>query len=312
MEWGMVGLGAGLLAFGPEGVRRGLVDLGRRFRLSHQALGLWIVAPTLAAPFALVALLAAREGAGEFGAGALLGAAMVYVLGLAGLAALVRPARLDRRAASLEAIALVLVCAEIALSAQAEAAPVPAGVALLLTPVIYLGFQGLKAARAASAPADASLRAEPAALSLLFAVTGAAAVYAGAWLIAQAALPLLEQTRLSPVLGGMAIGGAALLFPALLGVLGRVFSRECFPPAQALAAPVLGAPFGLGLALLTGVASLRPLGTEALALLAAATICAGFFIAGRGLSRRDGLVLTMACAGFVSWLVLRIGGQSFG
>ena len=53
--------------------------------------------------------------------------------------------------------------------------------------------------------------------------------------------------------------------------------------------------------------SLAPLALEAQALLAAALAAAGFYAFGAGLSRRDGLILVMSFAGFVTWMVSRLG-----
>lgn len=312
MEWGMVVLSAGLLAFGPEGLRRGLVGFGRRAGWSDYVLGVAVMAPLLAAPFTLVALASAQAGAEPFGAGALLCAGTAQLLGLAGLAAVLRPARVDRRAATLDALALVLVSLEIAVLSAGTAAPAPAGVALLLTAGVYLGFLALRrpVGDPWAGPPPRGLR--HGLLSLLFALFGSVALFGGAALLAAAAGPLVQQTGLSPTLAGAVIGGAALAFPGLLGVAGRVVWPGCYPAGQAIGATVLGLPLGLGLLLLMGRADLAALGPEAAALLAAGLICAGFFVVGRGLSRRDGLVLVMCCAGFITWLVLRVRGEAIG
>lgn len=312
MEWGMVCLGAGLLAFGPEGMRRGLVGLGRRFGLSDRMLGVWLLGPLLAAPFALVAALAAVKGAAVFGAGALVGASVLHLTGLAGLAALLRPAPMDRRAAALDAVALVLICLLVAALAQSRVAGLAASGCLLLTPLVYLGFLAARIPPVADEWRAPVAGRQPFMLGLLFTLVGAWAMFAGASLITEAAPLLVEQTALAATLAGLAIGGAALAFPGVLEVLGRVMRRGSGPPVQAIAAPMLGLPLGLGLLAADRGFSLATLAQETLALLAAGLMCGGFFVAGQGLSRRDGLVLALCCAGFVTWIAWRIGGGAVG
>jgi len=306
MEWGMIVLGAVLLAFGSSSLLRGLAEVGRRSGAPPFWIGLVLIAPALAAPFALTGLALGREGQGEFAAGALIGAALAYWLGLAGLAALIRPARVDRRAALLDGIAVLALAAAVAAVALLQPEPQATGAALCASALAYLGLQAWRRPRGPAAPA-APGRADPLLLAICFAALGGAAAWFGASLIGASAGPLTAATGWPAGMAGVVLGGLALSTPPLLGVARRAFSSTVFPPTQAIAAPLLGAPVGLGAAFLTGLGSIAPLAPEAQALLAAALAAAGFYAFGAGLSRRDGLILVMGFAGFVTWIVSRLG-----
>lgn len=308
MEWFLVAVGAGLLAFGAEGVLRGLLDLGRRFRVSDLRLGLWVVGPVLASPILAVSLASGAKGQAGFGAGASLGAALAFGVGLPGLAALIRPEKLNRRAAALDAVWVGMMALWLAVATLAGLQAPILGAGLLIGFFIYLVGAGWRATPVEAWEAPPGAR-EPIGWSLLFPTVGAGAVALGALAIAEAAGPLAQQLQLAPELAGVLIGGGALAAPALLPALGRIFFRNAFAPTQALATAAFGLALGLSAAALAG-AGLRPLLGEALALLACALVAFGLIVSGRGLSRRDGLLLCLCFAGCVTWLTLRLQGAA--
>jgi hypothetical protein len=212
----------------------------------------------------------------------------------------------DRRGAVLDGFAMLVLAGTVAALAFVQADPRAAGAALLGAAMLYLVFQALRRPRAPP-PTASPGRADPLLLALCFAVLGGGAAWIGAGLIGASAGPLTAATGWPAGLAGLVLGGLALSLPALLGVTRRALSSTAFPPTQALAAPLLGAPAGLAAAYLTGLSSLAPLAVEAQALLAAGIAAAGFYAGGAGLSRRDGLILVMGFAGFATWTISRLG-----
>jgi cation:H+ antiporter len=265
----------------------GLVLLERGADLAADAVG--ALARSLAAPLVLTGLLtvgleweelavmlaAVAEGSPPLAAGNAIGATVVNLAGVFGLAALVRPIRvepLDRRlAAAVAAAALlvVLLAADGTLS-RADGAILVAGfvvyTGLVATRLVRAALDRRAAARAAGVAVedrddggdDAPARRRPGPVAVLLVLGGLALTIVGADLVARGALRAVPLLGLPPFLVGLtalAIGTAlpdqaVSIAAARKGfgglVIANAIGSSCFTLLLALGLSVLAGPAEVG------------------------------------------------------------------
>ncbi len=207
-----------LLYAGGESLIRGASTLASRLGVSSLAIGLTVVAFGTSAPELVVSVDAALSGANDISVGNVVGSNIANMALVLGLAALLRPARVEAKLVRIDAPILILVSfALLAVLANGEATRLEGGV-LLFGLACYLVFTFWEAGREPSQVREEFASAAPgspdrASVGGLLVVAGLSLLVAGGHLLVGAAVDLATALAVSQAAIGLTIVAVGTSLP---------------------------------------------------------------------------------------------------
>ena len=329
MLWVFLLAGLGLLVLGGEALVRGASALASRLGVSPLLIGLTVVGFGTSTPELVTSLQAAFAGSPGIAVGNVVGSNIANILLILGVAALLMPFGVERRAFGRDGTALVgatLACAGVILWGELSR---PAGLGLLAGLVAYLAYAyrtervpapvlvapgGVALAGAggpAPAPMDAPAPAPdlPPAMglpaALLWALGGIALTVLGARLLVDAAIDLAALWGVSDAVIGLTVVAVGTSLPELVTSVMAAIRRE-----SAIAfGNVVGSNLYNILGILGVTALVRPIPVPAQiaagdvwVMLAATAALIAVAATGWRVTRAEGAALLAAYAAYVAWL----------
>lgn len=301
MIWMKIVAGLALLYGGGEVLVGGSTSLARRLGLSPLVVSLTVVAFGTSAPELAAALSATLRGSGDLVMGNVLGSNVANVGLILGLAVLLRPIAVDRRAFRRDLPLLVLTSLIlVALLSFGEITPL-IGLLLLALLGTYTFFT-LKGTE----PVAVDVKTRPRLLPALAAVAGAVALLAlGADLLVDGAVTLARHLGVGEHLIGLTVVALGTSLPELSSCL--VAARR--GDSDFILGNLLGSNIFNVLAILGVSAQLGPLklswnlfGPEGLGLVALSLLLVLFSFTGFRLARREGACLLACYGGYLALL----------
>lgn len=301
MIWMKIVAGLALLYGGGEVLVGGSTALARRLGLSPLVVSLTVVAFGTSAPELAAALSATLRGSGDLVMGNVLGSNVANVGLILGLAVLLRPIAVDRRAFRRDLPLLVLTSLIlVALLSFGEITPL-IGLLLLALLGTYTFFT-LKGTE----PVAVDVKTRPRLLPALAAVAGAVALLAlGADLLVDGAVTLARHLGVGEHLIGLTVVALGTSLPELSSCL--VAARR--GDSDFILGNLLGSNIFNVLAILGVSAQLGPLklswnlfGPEGLGLVALSLLLVLFSFTGFRLARREGACLLACYGGYLALL----------
>jgi cation:H+ antiporter len=306
-EW-MQLLGGGiLLYFGAEWFVGGASALALALRVPQLLVGLTVVAYGTSAPEIIVGVEAAGAGHGEVALGNVIGSNIANIGLILGVAALVRPARVDGTLRRRELPVLVASTLLVPLLLVDGVVRRWEGVALLFLAFGYTGWM-VRAARAASAQVTARVDAITAAKvadaagapepdgswkALLTLIVGLAVLLVGGNLFVNGAVSVAHTLGMSERLVGLTIVAVGTSLPELVtSVIAARRGHTDLAVGNVVGSNIFNVFLCLGAAALAGVvgAPLRTLGVDLVALVLMTALAATFIRTERTISRVEGLI----------------------
>lgn len=307
-DWLQILVGGALLYFGAEWLVRGASSLALALRVPRLIVGLTVVAYGTSAPEMIVESTAAAKGLGAVAFGDALGSNVANIGLILGLSALIRPARVSGTLARRELPMLLAGAVAVPLLVIDGAVSRPEAFALLAVAAGYTALM-IKAARTASAVADATLEAmvtgeaadaagaptpRGAIASIATALVGLAVLLAGGSVLVSGAVSVARALGMSERLVGVTIVAIGTSLPELVTsavaaskgysdiAVGNVVGSNIFNVFLCIGVAALFGPVG---------APLRAAAFEIAALLAMTAAAAWLVRGERTLARREGAAL---------------------
>jgi cation:H+ antiporter len=321
-EWIQLCGGALLLYFGAEWFVGGASALALALRVPQILLGLTVIAYGTSAPEIIVGVQAAVAGHGEVALGNVIGSNVANVGLILGIAALIKPPKVDGALRRRELPVLVASTALLPLLLLDGSISRWEGGALLLVAVAYTVWM-IRVARSASAIAaaevDASAATEAADLAGApkpvgrlrvgaTAAVGLVVLLVGGHLFVDGAVSVARMLGMSDRLVGLTIVAVGTSLPELVTtVIAARRGHSDFAVGNVVGSNIFNTFLCLGAAALAGSVA-APLSTLAfdIAALAVITVLAAAFIRSeRFISRREGMIVVAAYAVFVAITVIR-------
>lgn len=311
LSWG---LGLLFLLAGAQALERGAVTLAARLELPRFVIGLTLVALTTSLPEIVVASGGVLAGFPGLAVGTIVGSNSLNILIVLGLAALVRPLTVDKRALGWEGLIMLAAAGVLTGLLAGDTISRSTGLVLLVGLLAYSGLVvtlEYKAAHAGSQfrrvpPVRQS--GVPLALAILMILGGMIALFLGAKFLIEASAGLAYDLGLSETVLGLFILAGFTSLPELATVLtaawrghpgiavGTIIGSNIFNTLGALGASGL-----LGTLEVPGDLTNLDLGVH----IAASLVLFLFAFTGLRFSRLEGLILIAAYAGYALW---RLGG----
>jgi len=321
-EWIQL-LGGGLLLyFGAEWFVGGASALALALRVPQLLVGLTVVAYGTSAPEIIVGVEAASAGHGQVALGNVIGSNIANIGLILGVAALIRPARVDRALRRRELPVLVASTALVPLLLVDGIVSRWEGAALLVVAVGYTGWM-VRAARAASVQATARIDATSAGeaadaagapkpvgslRAMLTAAVGLAVLLVGGSIFVAGAVSVARTFGLSERLVGLTIVAVGTSLPELVTsviaarrghsdlAVGNVVGSNIFNVLLCLGASALAGPLR---------APLHTLGVDLFALMFMTGIVAIFIRSERTISRYEGALAVTLYVAFTVVTLMR-------
>jgi cation:H+ antiporter len=321
-EWIQLAGGAALLYLGAEWFVGGASALALSLRVPQIIVGLTVVAYGTSAPEIIVGVQVARAGHGAVALGNVIGSNIANVGLILGVAALVRPARVDGALRRRELPVLLASTAAVPLMLFDGVVSPGEGAALLLVATGYTGWM-IRAARSGAALADArsdarsTVEAADAAGaprrggSLRAAATagvGLGVMLLGGHLFVRAAVSVAQTYGLSDRLVGLTIVAVGTSLPELVtSVIAARRGHSDLAVGNVLGSNIFNTFLCLGAAALSGAvaAPLRTLAVDLAALFLMTGVAAAFIRGERTISRREGAVALALYVAFTALTVAR-------
>ncbi len=302
------------LVLGGELLVRNAVQLARGLGVSPLVIGLTIVGFGTSAPELVTSLQAAWVGSPGIALGNVVGSNIGNTLLIMGIAALISPILVARRALARDGTVMMgatLACAALVLSGEMGRV---AGLGLLLALAGYLAFTFM-AERKGRTPAgevyaaegdllpEAPVRAGRAALGLLI---GLVVILAGARFLVSGAVGLAQMLGMSDAVIGLTVVAIGTSMPELVTsvlaarkgqgdvAFGNIIGSNIFNILGILGATVLVVPMA---------APLPITGVDLAVLLGSAVLFVAFAVTGARIDRREGAVLMAAYGCYMVWLL---------
>lgn len=316
-------LGGGLLLyFGAEWFVGGASALALAIRVPQILVGLTVVAYGTSAPEIIVGVQAAVAGHGDVALGNVIGSNIANVGLILGVAALIRPARVDGMLRRRELPVLVVSTAVLPLLLWDGVVSRWEGGGLLIVAIAYTAWM-VRAARTASAVATAKIDAEAeaeaadvagapkvvgSARAAVTAAIGLAVLLVGGNLFVDGAVSVAHQLGMSDRLVGLTIVAIGTSLPELVtSVIAAHRGHSDLAVGNVIGSNIFNVFLCLGAAALPGALSapLQTLGVD-LAVLVLMTVVAAIFIrTERTISRTEGAVAVAMYVAFAVVTVLR-------
>lgn len=309
-----------LLYFGAEWLVAGAAGLARSFGVSALIVGLTVVAYGTSTPEVIVGVQAALGGHPEISLGNVLGSNIANFGLILGLAALLRPARIDRTLLRRELPLLVATALAVPLLLLDGRVQQWEGASLLTVAALYTGWMVLgsrkatgealtaaavtaDAADAAGAPTPRGGRARLAAI----AVVGLVVLVVGGQLLVEGAVGVARAIGMSERVVGLTIVAVGTSLPELVtSIIATMRGHTDIAVGNVVGSNIFNILLCLGSASVAGQVG-APLQTVALdvgAMVGFSVMGAAMMRSGRTVTRLEGLVLLLAYAAFLTALVL--------
>jgi cation:H+ antiporter len=213
----LIAAGAMLLWAGAESLVRGGASIALRTGLSPLVIGLTVVAFGTSSPELIVSLQAALRADGDIAIGNIVGSNIANILLILGLAAVIRPIRVESRLVRIDMPIVILVSlVMIGLLADGTASRM-AGAILLLGLFLYIAFSIVQS-RKSGTPDEADIaavRQRPVLISIAMVAGGLAVLAMGGVLFLRGAVTIAEAAGLSSAIIGLTIVAAGTSLPEL-------------------------------------------------------------------------------------------------
>lgn len=321
-EWIQL-LGGGLLLyFGAEWFVGGASALALSLRVPQLLVGLTVVAYGTSAPEIIVGIQAASTGHGQVVLGNVIGSNIANIGLILGVAALIRPARVDGALRRRELPVLVASMALVPLLLVDGIVSQLEGAALLLVAVGYTAWM-VHAARTASAQATARIDATTAGeaadaagapkpvgslRAMLTAAVGLAVLLVGGSIFIDGAVSVASTFGLSERLVGLTIVAVGTSLPELVtSVIAARRGHSDLAVGNVVGSNIFNVLLCLGASALAGPvrAPLHTLGVDLAALVFMTGIAAMFIRSERTISRREGAVAVTLYVAFAVVTIVR-------
>ena len=202
-----------VLVVGGELLVRGAVALARRLRLSSLVIGVTVVGFGTSAPELATSLVAAIEDAPGIAVGNVVGSNIANILLILGLAAVLMPIPVDRKALRRDSVALIAATlAAVAILAWGEAGRL-SGAVLFAGLITYLTYV-IRTSPRPDAEDEAML--VTGGRAALYLVAGLGAMIGGAMLLVQGAVALAEAAGVSEEVIGLTIVAVGTSLPEMV------------------------------------------------------------------------------------------------
>jgi cation:H+ antiporter len=209
--------GAMLLWAGAEFLVRGGASIALRTGLSPLVIGLTVVAFGTSSPELIVSLQAALRADGDIAIGNIVGSNIANILLILGLAAVIRPIRVESRLVRIDMpIVIVVSLVMIGLLADGTASRM-AGAILLLGLITYLAFSIVQSRTSGTSNATDidEVRQRPVPISIAMVAGGLGVLAMGGVLFLRGAVSIAEAAGLSSAVIGLTIVAAGTSLPEL-------------------------------------------------------------------------------------------------
>ena len=296
-----------LLALGAESLVRGSAALALRLGVTPLVIGLTVVAFGTSSPEMVVSVEAAAGGNSQIALGNVVGSNIANVLLILGLAALVRPLRVQAQIIRREVPLMILASLLLCLSLLGGRVSRLEGLLLLCASVAYTVFAYASARKNRSKAVEAEYEAAlpgvrgRAWADILFVVLGLAMLIVGAKLLLGGAVSVAERFEVSKVVIGLTIVAVGTSLPELaISVVAARKGEGDVVVGNAVGSNVLNIFFILGVAAL-----IQPISSQGLTLLdlgvmvGSAAVVLPVMRRGFQLSRWEGAFLV---AGYLTYL----------
>lgn len=203
-------VGLALLYFGGEWLIRGASALAARLGVSSLAIGLTVVAFGTSAPELVVSVDAALSGANDLSVGNVVGSNIANIALILGLAALLRPVKVEAKVLRIDAPIMILVSFALLAVMSDGRAPRLEGCLLLVGLIAYTVFTFWEAGRESERVREEFASAAPAtraraSVSSFLVVAGIACLVVGGHLLVTAAVKLATLLGMSQAAIGLTI-----------------------------------------------------------------------------------------------------------
>lgn len=304
---GVGGLAA--LYFGGEWLVRGAAALALRMGVSALAVGLTVVAFGTSAPELVVSLQAALGGANDIAVGNVVGSNVANVGLILGLAALLRPARVEAKIVRLDGPLAVVVSLVLLAMLWGDTVTRAEGSVLLVGLATYVVFTFRQARRESRQVRGEFAAAAPAptlaiGASVLFVAVGVATLVLGGHLLVSSAVVLATSLGISQAVIGLTVVAVGTSLPELATSVVAVLRGE----GDIAVGNVVGSNLFNILGILGLTSAIHPLargeiGWATLGVMVAfAVVLVPLLYTRLELSRFEGAALLLAYVAYVGWL----------
>lgn len=308
MTFLLLAAGLILLVLGGDVLVRGAVTLAARLGVSPLLVGLTVVGFGTSTPELVTSLDAAIAGAPGIAVGNVVGSNIANILLILGVAALIAPVTVNKRAFGRDGTALVLASLAALAVVLLGNLSRPAGVVLLagLAAYIYIAFR-LESRGGETAAPVVGTRTGGLARPALLALGGIAITIFGARLLVNAATVLAQSWGVSDTVIGLTVVAVGTSLPELVTALVAAFRRQ----GDIAFGNVVGSNIYNILGILGATALVHPIPVPAeiiafdiWVMLAATGALAVVALTGGRVSRGEGATMLGAYGAYVGWLVI--------
>jgi cation:H+ antiporter len=305
--------GLGALLVGAEVLVRGGTSLAGRLRVPPMVIGLTVVSTLTSIPELAVGIDAARGGSPALAVGNIVGANLVNLLFVLGLAALLVPVAFERRTLRFDLPAMVVAALALYVLARDGVLDRADGILLVLGGLVYTGgilYVGRRDPDPVGARRTQEMPGRSSGLLrlVLELVIGVVAVVVGAELLVEGASELADAFGVSEAVIGLTIVAIGTTAPELVTmVVSTIRGERDLAIGNLLGSSVYNIAVILGLTCVLAPAGV-PVPSEVLAsdlvLLVAATVAAGpVILTGARIGRAEGGLFVVAYLGYLAWLL---------
>jgi len=306
---GMAAIGLGVLYFGGEFLVRGASSLASIIGVSSLAIGLTVVALGTSAPELAVSISAAMSGANDIAVGNVIGSNIANIALIIGLAALIRPMKVETKIVRIDAPIMILASLALVLALSDSRVSRLEGMLFVAALTAYIAFTFREAQREAKKVQEVFAPAvrdsgDSAATSGLFVVVGLGSLVGGGQLLVSAAVRLATLLGISQTVIGLTIVAVGTSLPELSTSL--IASRRGH--GDIAIGNVLGSNIFNILGILGLTAVVRPLSMGGItwgdlgAMILLACIASIFLYTRLQLERFEGSLLVICFALYIGWL----------
>ena len=304
-------LGLVLLYFGAEGLVRGSASLALRLGIGPLLVGLTVVAFGTSAPEMIVSVKAAYLGQGDISVGNVVGSNICNIGLILGFCALIVPIKVASQIVRIDTPIMIATTA-LAIGLLYDGALSRAeGIILFLLLITYVIFSIRIAKKQAADPLgqefsdEMKISKSGVALDVLMVIGGLVMLVFGARFLVDSAIVIAKALGLSEAVIGLTIVAVGTSLPEFATSLIAAIKRE----SDIAVGNIVGSNIFNILGILGVSAFITPLSSSGitgidLGVMAAFALALwGFSATGHRITRLEGLVMLLAYAGFVGWLV---------
>jgi cation:H+ antiporter len=306
-------LGLVLLYFGAEGLVRGSASLALRLGVGPLLVGLTVVAFGTSAPEMIVSVKAAYLGQGDISVGNVVGSNICNIGLILGFCALIVPIKVASQIVRIDTPIMIATTALAIVLLYDGSLSRLEGIVFFALLIVYVVFSIRIAKRQTTDPLAQEFTGEVkrlkrgAALDVVMVIGGLVMLVFGARFLVDAAIEIAKAAGLSEAVIGLTIVAVGTSLPEFATSLIAAIKRE----SDIAVGNIVGSNIFNILGILGVSAMITPLSSSGITWIDLGVMAAfalalwGFSATGRRISRTEGLVMMVAYAGYVTWLVAR-------